>query len=51
MAGNDRKSEDGTEAAARFLALKQRQPNRESGVDVRSLGPNADTHTFGGRYS
>lgn len=41
MAGNDRKSEHGTEAAAHFLALKRQQPEREQSVDVKSWEPRA----------
>lgn len=51
MAGNDRKPEHGTEAAAHFLAQKWQQPEKEPSVDVRSGELRADTRTVGGGYS
>lgn len=39
VAGNDRKPEHGTEAAAHFLAQKWQQPEREPSVAVRSWEP------------
>lgn len=36
MAGNDRKPENGTEAASRFLALKRQRLEGEPGVDLKS---------------
>lgn len=52
MAGNDRKPEYGTEAAAHFLARKWQQPEREPSVhDLRSWELRADTRTVGGGYS
>lgn len=41
MAGNDRKPEHGTEAAAHFLAQKWQQPEWEASVAVRSWEPRA----------